>query len=84
MVSFSRMYDGAYGSPECPPDKVIEDDDMFDGWLIDQRRTREKEQSVKRAEAAGNWKDSAKKSSSPHPRKKMRRMYMILMTMTAG
>jgi hypothetical protein len=59
LVSFSRMYDGAYQSPDCPPDKVIEHDDMFDGWLIDQRRTREKEQGQKRAEAVGNWKDSA-------------------------
>jgi hypothetical protein len=59
LISFSRMYDGAYQSPDCPPEKVIENDDMFDGWLIDQRRTREKEQSQKRAEAGGNWKDSA-------------------------
>jgi hypothetical protein len=59
VVSFSKMYDGAYGSPDCPPDPVFENDDMFDGWLIDQRRTREKEQGKQRAEAAGNWKDSA-------------------------
>jgi hypothetical protein len=59
LVSFSRMYDGAYQSPDCPDDSVFEDDDMFDGWLIDQRRTREKEQSQNRAEKAGNWKDSA-------------------------
>ena len=59
LVSFSRMYDGAYQSPDCPDDSVFEDDDMFDGWLIDQRRTRETEQSQNRAEKAGNWKDSA-------------------------
>jgi hypothetical protein len=59
VVAFSKMYDGAYQSPDCPPDPVFENDDMFDGWLIDQRRTREKEQTKQRAEAAGNWKDSA-------------------------
>ena len=59
VVAFSRMYDGAYGSPDCPPDSVFENDDMFDGWLLDQRRTREKEQTKQRAEVLGNWKDSA-------------------------
>jgi hypothetical protein len=59
LVAFSRMYDGAYQSPECPPDAVFENDDMFDGWLIDQRRKREKEQTQHRAEKLGNWKDSA-------------------------
>ena len=42
-----------------PSDTVFEDDDMFDGWLIDQRKTREKEQNQQRVEKAGNWKDSA-------------------------
>ena len=59
LASFSRMYDGAYQSPDCPPDEVLENDDMFDGWLIDQRRTREKDQNQQRAEKIGNWKDSA-------------------------
>lgn len=59
IVAFSRMYDGAYQSPDCPSDTVFENDDMFDGWLIDQRRTREKEQSQRRVEVAGKWKDSA-------------------------
>jgi hypothetical protein len=59
VVAFSRMYDGAYQSPECPSDTVFENDDMFDGWLIDQRRTRETDQTQQRAEKLGNWKDSA-------------------------
>jgi len=59
VVAFSRMYDGAYQSPECPSDTVFENDDMFDGWLIDQRRSREKDQGQQRAEKLGNWKDSA-------------------------
>ena len=59
IVAFSKMYEGAYQSPDCPPDSVIENDDMFDGWLIDQRRNREQEQRHHRAEVSGKWKDSA-------------------------
>lgn len=32
------MYDSVYEHPECPNDKVIDDDDMLDGWMISQRR----------------------------------------------
>lgn len=42
LLLYSKMYDGAYEHPECPEDSVIEDDDMFDGWMILQRRKREK------------------------------------------
>lgn len=42
LVSFSQMYDSIYEHPECPSDKVIEDDDMLDGWMIVQRRKIEK------------------------------------------
>lgn len=38
LVSFSQMYDSVYEHPECPNDKVIDDDDMLDGWMISQRR----------------------------------------------
>jgi hypothetical protein len=43
LVSFSKMYDNAYESMDCPPDEVFADDDMFDGWMVFQRRQREKE-----------------------------------------
>ena len=59
LVTFSKMYDNAYQSMECPPDEVFEDDDMFDGWLIDQRRSREKEQKQKQIESVQNVPDSA-------------------------
>ena len=42
MVVFSKMYDNARQSPEAPNDEVFEDDDMFDGWMILQRRDQEK------------------------------------------
>ena len=34
LVIFSKMYDNAHQSNECPSDEVFEDDDMFDGWMI--------------------------------------------------
>tara|TARA_Y100000310_G_scaffold340385_1_gene435937 strand:+ start:11 stop:1066 length:1056 start_codon:yes stop_codon:yes gene_type:complete len=59
LVTFAKMYDNAYQNMECPPDIVFEDDDMFDGWLIDQRREREKDQKQKQVDKVGNVPDSA-------------------------
>ena len=61
LVSFSKMYDGAYESPECPAEEVFKDDDMFDGWMLFQKRQRENEKKQqeldriagKNAESAG-------------------------------
>ncbi len=50
LVIMSKMYDSAYEHPECPPDSVIEDDDMFDGWMIIQRRESEKNKAKQRNE----------------------------------
>lgn len=44
LASFSRMYDNVYESMECPPDEVIKDDDMLDGWFVKQKKDREKKQ----------------------------------------
>jgi hypothetical protein len=35
------MYDRIYENVECPPDFVIEDDDMLDGWMLDQKQKME-------------------------------------------
>jgi hypothetical protein len=50
LTILSKMYDSAQEHPECPPDNVFEDDDMFDGWLISQRREIEKSKSKSRTE----------------------------------
>lgn len=42
LVCWSEMYDSIYGHAECPPDSVIDDDDLLDGWMVKQRRLREK------------------------------------------
>lgn len=43
LVSFSRMYDNVYEHPEAPDEKVINDDDVLDGWFIYQKKKRERE-----------------------------------------
>lgn len=50
LVVLTKMYDSAYQHPECPQDKVFEDDDMFDGWMIVQRRENEKNRNKNRTE----------------------------------
>lgn len=50
LVVLTKMYDSAYEHPECPPDNVFEDDDMFDGWMISQKRENEKNKNKNRAE----------------------------------
>lgn len=43
IIIWSRIYDSAYESPECPPEEIIDDNDCFDGWMIVQSRNRERE-----------------------------------------
>ena len=54
LMTFAKMYDNAYQSMECPSDDVFEDDDMFDGWMIDQKRKREKDQKQKQVDELKN------------------------------
>lgn len=51
LILYSRMYDGAYEHPECPDEKVVADDDMFDGWMIFQKRSREKKKTQKQVDS---------------------------------
>jgi hypothetical protein len=47
LVLYSQMYDSIYAHPECPPDVVIKNDDLLDGWLISNRREAEKNRADK-------------------------------------
>lgn len=38
LVNITKMYDNVYNHPDCPDDKIIEDDDALDGWLIVQKK----------------------------------------------
>lgn len=50
IIAWARMYDNIRESPDCPHNSIIDDDDMLDGWLIIQRREREKEQTKKQGD----------------------------------
>lgn len=50
LVIITKMYDSAYEHPECPPDSVFEDDDVFDGWMILQKRENEKNKNKNRTD----------------------------------
>lgn len=52
LILFSKMYDSAYEHPECPSDKIIKDDDVFDGWLIYQQREQEKSRKTKQLDGS--------------------------------
>ncbi len=50
LVIWSGLYDSIAEHPECPPQKVVDDDDVLDGWMISQRRKREKELKNRQAD----------------------------------
>lgn len=56
LVSWSMMYDNIYEHPDCPSDEVIADDDILDGWLIEQKNKREDEKLKKYGEGKLNSK----------------------------
>lgn len=43
LISWTRMYDSIYESPDCPSDDIINDDIAIDGWFVLQRRKRNDE-----------------------------------------
>jgi hypothetical protein len=45
LVMWSRYYDNIVESSECPPQTVIEDNDMLDGWATLQNRRNNKEKT---------------------------------------
>lgn len=54
LLDWTRLYDNIAESPEAPVEKIIDDDDAIDGWLIIQRRTREKQQNKDRLDGFEN------------------------------
>jgi hypothetical protein len=47
LVLFTRMYESARNSTECPPEAVFNDDDMFDGWMALQHEKNDKDKQEK-------------------------------------
>ena len=58
LVMWSQLYDNIQESMEAPSQKVIEDDDVLDGWFVAQSKKREKEQ--KECEFESNTSDKMK------------------------
>jgi hypothetical protein len=51
LCHYSIMYDNIYEHPNSPNDKVINDDDCLDGWMIKQRRETEKNKKQQEVDA---------------------------------
>jgi len=47
LVIWSKLYDNIQEHMEAPPEEVVNDDDMLDGWFIVQNRKREKDKKEK-------------------------------------
>ena len=45
LVIWSSMYDNIYEHPNCPQQEIVDDDDLIDGWMIVQRKERQKSQT---------------------------------------
>lgn len=43
LINWSLLYDGVFSHTDCPPDDVIEDDDCLDGFLILDKKNRDKD-----------------------------------------
>ena len=50
VVLYSRMYDSAYKSSDPPSDLIVNDDDLFDGWMIEQKKEYERSKKEKKAD----------------------------------
>ena len=54
LIAWSSIYDNIKESHEAPPDDVIDDDDACDGYMIEQRRKRDKQRGQKAADELMN------------------------------
>jgi len=56
ILVWANMYDNIQESTDCPPESVIKDDDMLDGWFIIQRQNQESERTREELEKRTNSK----------------------------
>ena len=56
ILVWSQIYDNISESAEAPPDNVIKDHDMLDGWFISQNKKRKREQEQSEFEKTSNTK----------------------------
>lgn len=46
LISWTRLYDNVYQHPDCPSEEILDDDDCLDGFLIADKRKRDKEKGI--------------------------------------
>jgi hypothetical protein len=56
ILIWATMYDNIQEHMECPPDTVLKDDDVLDGWFLIQRDKRKKEKLEQDFESSTNEK----------------------------
>ena len=49
LLSLERMYQNAREHPECPDEKILDDDDALDGWFLYQKDQNKKNRKKKEA-----------------------------------
>ncbi len=59
LISWSKFYDGVARSMDSPPDEVINDDDMLDGWAIVMNKKRADEKNKGLADKAASTHSNA-------------------------
>lgn len=96
IVTYSELYDFAFQHDKTPPQTVIEDDDVFDGWYLTQLKKYEAEKAGKDIDKFGKFNpahseifivaqdqeeaDSIYASNSPESQKILRARAEILKT----
>ena len=65
LIAYSSLYDNIKEAYESPTEDVIQDDDACDGWLISQRRQREKDKGQKAADEILNVHPNAQEVMVP-------------------
>ena len=77
LIAWSKLYDNVNEHMEPPPQEVIDDDDMLDGWIILEQKKREKEQR-ERAQGSGKGKPGAQEmyivAETPEDAKRIEQM----------
>ena len=51
LMQWTLMYDNIFENQEAPPDEVINDDDLLDGWLISRKRDNIKDNKRRQIES---------------------------------
>lgn len=46
LISWTRLYDNVYQHSDCPSEEIIDDDDCLDGFLISDKRKRDKDKGL--------------------------------------